>query len=142
MGFTVVPSVNAKTDTSGPSKNSSMTTVAPDAPNFPLTIMSVTACSASRRVRQISTPLPKARPSAFTTRGAGCVLIYSRAAESSVKVSYRAVGIPYRFIRSLAKALLPSRMAALALGPKQGIPTSFSRSTQPRTRGSSGVTTA
>ena len=38
--------------------------------------------------------------------------------------------------------ILPSIMAALALGPKQGIPFSSSASTQPNTRGSSGATTA
>ena len=58
------------------------------------------------------------------------------------KTAYRAVGMPYFFIRSLEKTLLPSRMAAALLGPKQGIPTASSLSTAPRTSGSSGATTA
>ena len=50
--------------------------------------------------------------------------------------------MPYFLISPLAKALLPSMAAAAALGPKQGIPRSSSRSTAPITSGSSGATTA
>ena len=50
--------------------------------------------------------------------------------------------MPYFFISSLAKTLLPSIMAARALGPKVEIPAWRSASAQPSTRGSSGATTA
>ena len=50
--------------------------------------------------------------------------------------------MPYFFIRSLAKALLLSMTAALASGPKQGMPAAVKASTAPRARGSSGATTA
>ncbi len=56
--------------------------------------------------------------------------------------SYAAVGIPYFFIRFFEKTLLPSMMAAFALGPKHLMPASSSASTQPSTSGSSGATTA
>ena len=67
---------------------------------------------------------------------------YLQTADMSSNTSYSAVGMPYFFIRFLEKTLLPSMMAAQALGPKQGIPFSSKASTQPRTRGSSGATTA
>ena len=60
----------------------------------------------------------------------------------SSKTSYAAVGMPYFFMRSLEKTLLPSRIAAALFGPKHGMPTASRRSTAPRTRGSSGATTA
>ena len=119
-----------------------MTTVEPDAPNLAFAIISVTAFTASSLVWAMITPLPKARPSALTTVGIGAVSRYASASESSVKISYAAVGMPYFFIRFLENALLPSMIAAAAFGPKQGIPFSFRRSTQPKTNGSSGATTA
>ena len=64
------------------------------------------------------------------------------AAAGSVNVSLAAVGMPYFFMRFLEKTLLPSMIAAFLLGPKQGTPAASSASTQPRTSGSSGVTTA
>ena len=119
-----------------------MTTVFPEAPNLPPTIISSTASSASSRLRQMSTPFPRARPSALTTMGQRWFRVrYSLAAETSVKVSYSAVGIWYFFIRSLENALLASIRAAAAVGPKAGIPLSVSRSTNPMARGSSGATT-
>ena len=71
IGTTVSPSVKDRTDTSGPVRNSSMTTVAPLSPKRPPSIMERTASRASFRVSQISTPLPRARPSALTTVGRG-----------------------------------------------------------------------
>ena len=71
--------------------------------------------------------------------------IYLESEKSIVTVSAvknSAVGIPYFFIRSLEKTLLPSMMAAFASGPKQGIPAASSASTAPSTSGSSGATTA
>ena len=58
----------------------------------------------------------------------------------SVKVSYWAVGMWYFFISSLENALLASRMAALARGPKAGMPAASRASTMPKARGSSGAT--
>ncbi len=52
------------------------------------------------------------------------------------------MGIPYFFIKSLAKTLLPSIAAAALLGPKALIPFSSNLSTAPRAKGSSGATTA
>ena len=46
----------------------------------------------------------------------------------------------YFFISSLEKALLASMTAALARGPKAGIPAASRASTMPRARGSSGAT--
>ena len=52
--------------------HSSMTTVEPEAPNLWSCIMERTASSASSTVAATTTPLPRARPSAFTTMGAPC----------------------------------------------------------------------
>ena len=71
--------------------------------------------------------------------------IISRAAalalSSWVNVSYFAVGMWYFFINSLENALLASMTAALALGPKAGMPAFSRASTIPKARGSSGATT-
>ena len=72
MGTTCLPSAKASTVTSGPTMHSSMTTVEPDSPNFLSAIISVAACLASSTVEATTTPLPRARPSAFTTMGAPC----------------------------------------------------------------------
>ena len=136
------PSVNESTETSGPSRNSSITMLFPLSPNTLSSIMLCTASSASARVFAIITPLPKARPSAFITVGMGAVLIYSSASSALLNTSYFAVGIEYFFMRFFEKTLLPSIIAAFAFGPKQGIPISLSASTAPSTSGSSGATTA
>ena len=73
MGTTASPSVKARTDTSGPVRNSSMTTVEPDLPNLAFAIISVTASRASWRGWAMMTPLPRARPSALMTVGMGAV---------------------------------------------------------------------
>ena len=69
-GRTVVPSVRAMKETSSPSRNSSTTTRLPASPNSRARMSSSTASSASATVAQMKTPLPLARPSAFTTTGA------------------------------------------------------------------------
>ena len=46
MGTTVFPSVKVSTDTSGPVRNSSITTHSPLFPNLPLSIISLMAFSA------------------------------------------------------------------------------------------------
>ena len=71
MGSMVSPSVKASTDTSGPARNSSMTTRAPLSPKSRSAIMERTAARALSLVSQMSTPLPRARPSALTTAGRG-----------------------------------------------------------------------
>ena len=50
--------------------------------------------------------------------------------------------MPYRFIKFLANTLLPSMAAAFFLGPKHRMPSALRASTAPKTRGSSGATTA
>ena len=60
----------------------------------------------------------------------------------SLKVSYFAVGILNSFIMSFEKIFEPSIIAALLSGPKQGIPALCKLSTAPKTKGSSGATTA
>ena len=142
IGTTVFPSVNDKTETSGPVKNSSMTIFAPLSPKTLSCIMDLTASFASSRVMQMITPFPNARPSALTTVGIGASSKYLRASSMSENTSYFAVGMPYFFIKFLENTLLPSMIAAALLGPKQGTPTSFNASTAPRTSGSSGATTA
>ena len=137
-----MPSVNERTETSGPVKNSSITILSPLFPNCLSFIIETTAFLASSLVIAIITPLPRARPSALTTVGIGQLSTYFKASSASVKTSYCAVGMLYFFIRSFEKTLLPSIIAAFFLGPKQGIPFSSSASTIPSTNGSSGATTA
>ena len=62
------PSHKAKTETSGPWIFSSRTTTFPDLPNLPLKIDSAALKHSSFELG-IKTPLPEARPSAFTTSG-------------------------------------------------------------------------
>ena len=134
--------VNDSTETSGPSRNSSITIWFPLAPNFFSSMISRTAANASSRVIAIRTPFPSARPSALMTAGIGAFSRYAIAFSASSKTAYAAVGIPYFFIRFFAKTLLPSMIAAFFRGPKQGIPMASSSSTHPSTSGSSGATTA
>ena len=70
MGTRCSPSQKANTVTSGPVIHSSMTTLAPAWPNLRPSIMERTASWASATVWATITPLPRARPSAFTTMGA------------------------------------------------------------------------
>ena len=142
IGTTTLPSVKLRTETSGPVRNSSMTTLEPEAPNLPSSIISLTASIASSLVCAMITPLPRARPSALMTVGMGAVSRYASALSQSSKTSYAAVGMLYFFMRFFEKILEPSMMAALASGPKHGMPMASSSSTQPRTSGSSIATTA
>ena len=88
-----------------------MTSLAPAAPCARLHMMSSTASRASWVVLATTTPLPAARPSALTTRGAPSLTTAFLALSGSVKTWLRAVGTPARFMTSLAKALLPSSRA-------------------------------
>ena len=137
-----MPSDKAKNDASSPARNSSMTTVRPASPKARSSMQAATARSASSRLRQTMAPFPAASPSALTTMGAPSSRQYWRAARASEKIRNRAVGIPWRDIRSLAKALELSSLAAAALGPKTAKPAARKRSASPSASGSSGPTTA
>ncbi len=89
----------------------------------------------------MSTPLPAARPSAFTTKGPPAVRMKSTAVSISVKTPYGAVGIPCRRMKSLANAFDHSNSAAARLGPNTGMPRAPSRSASPSASGASGPTT-
>ena len=87
MIFTVFPSTKERTETSRPVMNSSTTISFPAEPNFLSIISSRTPALASERSWQISTPFPRASPSAFNTMGIFAVSRYASAASGSVKVS-------------------------------------------------------
>ena len=133
----VFPSQNARTDTSLPVINSSITISLPASPNCLSSINVLTPSLASSNVLQINTPFPSANPSAFNTIGILAVSKYLIASSGSVKFSYAAVGILYFFIRSLENALEPSMIAAFFLGPKTRSPSDSNASTTPPTNGSS-----
>ena len=98
------PRKNARTDTSLPVINSSITISFPASPNCLSSINVLTPSLASSNVLQINTPFPSANPSAFNTIGILAVSKYLIASSGSVKFSYAAVGILYFFIRSLENA--------------------------------------
>ena len=134
--------MKARTETSGPVKNSSTTTLFPLAPKILSSIISLIPASASSSVSGIKTPLPSARPSALITVGNSFFsLIYAIASVGLLKTLYSAVGILYLSIRFFEKTFEPSMIAAFAFGPKVLNPFSLSASTIPATSGSSGATT-
>lgn len=121
----VYPSENARMESSGPSRYSSMTISSPAAPNSLSTKTAFNACSASCLVSGKSTPFPAANPEAFrTTRSNPHEARYARASSYWEAVNDRkpAVGIAWRSIKSLESVLEPSRSAASGEGPKTGIP--------------------
>src|SRR4051812_18487258 len=139
-GSTVVPSVTANSDTSGPSRYSSTST------GRPASSTARPCATAASRSGVTSTPLPAASPSSLTTYG----MPGEAAATSSSAVSSsagpptgyeRAVGTPAAAITCLAKDLLPSSWAACCEGPKQAMPASRTASAAPATSGTSGPTT-
>ena len=138
-GTTVLPSVSAKSEHSGPSSISSTTTSEPASPNA--VKHSWTPSRASCVVCATMTPLPAARPSALMTMGPPTLRTYSAQAASSVNDSYLAVGTPARSITSLANFFEPSICAALPLGPKTGMPSARTASATPATSGASGPIT-
>ena len=117
------PSARANSDTSSPSRSSSTTTSPPSA------AAARSPSASSSCDRQTKTPLPAARPSAFTTQGACGV------------VSRLAVGTPAATMTSLPNAFDPSIRAAAALGPKTARPFRRSSSPTPATSGASGPIT-
>ena len=90
---------------------------------------------------QTTTPLPAARPSAFTTTRPPAARAWASAGPSASKDPYAAVGMPAAAMTSLAKAFDPSRRAAAADAPKTATPAAASRSASPSTSGASGPTT-
>ncbi len=85
-GNTCVPSTIAMKLASSPSRNSSTTTTSPALPKRPAN-MSCAVVTASSAVAQITTPLPAARPSAFTTSGAFCARTQPASKFARVKVA-------------------------------------------------------
>ena len=81
---------------------------------------------AASSVWQTKTPLPEARPSAFTTHGARAT------------GSVAAIGTPAVRSTSFAKVFEPSMRAAAALGPKTVMPLWRSSSATPATSGAFG----
>ena len=72
----------------------------------------------------MTTPLPAASPSAFSTTGQpNSPARITRSASSSVSAVWkRAVGTPCRAMKAFANALLDSRRAASAVGPSSSRP--------------------
>ncbi len=130
-GTAVTPSVTANSETSGPSRNSSITTV-PQA----------RACAlAASRSAVTSTPLPAASASSLTTYGGPNAASARSASAGEAQVKEAAVGMPASAMTCLAKDFEPSITAAAASGPKQPIPASRSASAAPATSGASGPIT-
>ena len=84
-GSAVLPSHSANSETSSPTRHSSITTEAPASPNARASIIASIAASASSSVAATTTALPAARPSAFTTTGAPRRRTNARAAISIVE---------------------------------------------------------
>src|SRR4051794_11932094 len=134
-GSTVVPSVIANRDTSGPSRYSSTSTAPPPSSTFR------PCATAASRSSVTSTPFPAARPSSLTTYGAPTSSSTVSSSAGPPTGQARAVGTPAASITCLAKDLLPSSWAAWAEGPKQAIPASRTASAAPATSGTSGPMT-
>ena len=76
------------------------------------------AASTSTWSPQINTPLPNAKPSAFTTQRPFKDDAKSLAAGASENVPARAVGIPYFAMKPCENAFDDSNCAALRFGPQ------------------------
>lgn len=85
MQCALPPETNASSEHSGPVRHSSTSTLEPAEPNAPSKQLR-TAFSATSMVSATTTPLPAARPSAFTTTGAPSSCTYSSAGSNSVKL--------------------------------------------------------
>ncbi len=97
--------------------------------------------SAASRSDVTMTPLPAARPSAFTTCGAPSS---SNAASTSARLAARTarpVGTPAASMIRFANAFEPSSCAAALPGPNTGMPRSRTASATPATSGASGPMT-
>mmetsp|Transcript_63382 Transcript_63382/g.166006 ORF Transcript_63382/g.166006 Transcript_63382/m.166006 type:complete len:312 (-) Transcript_63382:531-1466(-) len=139
-----VPSVRQRMEHSGPAIFSSSTISMPASPIVPFSRKSRTAALASSRLVGTMTPLPAARPLALTTTSKGASSMYFRAAARlslPLKFLYAAVGMPWRAMKSLAKALEASICEAAFDGPKTAMPFSLRTSTMPSASMTSGPTT-
>ena len=130
-----VPSQITNSETSGPSRNCSITTVEP------ASRQASAWAAAAWRSSVTTTPLPAARPSSLTTCGAPNASRASWTCCSVVQVRAWAVGTPALSMTSLAKALEPSSRAASADGPNTSMPSARRASATPATSGASGPTT-
>jgi hypothetical protein len=85
MHTLVVPSQKASTDTSSPSSSSSTTTSLPASPNARSTMIFSRPATASCTLPRsgMSTPLPAAKPDAFSTTGYDTVLTCAQACTSA-----------------------------------------------------------
>ena len=100
----------ANSETSGPSRYSSITTRVARTPRVGQRLVAVTSVT--------TTPLPAASPSSLTTYGAPSSSSAAAASSAVVQTKARAVGTPAAAITSLANALDPSSRAAAPEGPK------------------------
>ncbi len=116
-----------------PISGSSSTTVREASPNWPA-MKARRVSRASPLLEASTTPFPAARPSAFSTMGNpwAQARMAASAGSSSVKVALAAQGMPWRNMKSLAKALLPSSRAVAASWPNTGIPSRRRASAQAR----------
>ena len=104
---------SANSETSGPSRYSSITTRS----------QAAAWASASSRSSVTTTPLPAASPSSLTTYGGpNSSSAVRRLRRRRCTSASRAVGTPAAAMTSLAKAFDPSSWAAAPDGPKQAIP--------------------
>ena len=110
----------------------------PASPNLLFSNIWVDAFIASSTVSQTTTPLPAARPSAFTTQYPFNSSIWSFAVFISLQYIKSGCGILFLLQKFLEKVLDPSNWAAFADGPKALIPISDNLSFNPSTRGISG----
>src|SRR5919201_85586 len=139
--MTSVPSVTARSESSGPSRRSSTTIFLPLRPKRSSTSMASIAFSASCSLSQTTTPLPRARPSAFTATFPSLSRAQALAGAGCVKASKSAVGMLARRISSLANDLLDSMRPAPRLGPKTLNPACRRASPTPASTAASGPRT-
>src|SRR5437016_7119283 len=99
-----------------------MTILLPAAPKDFLTRTSLMAAVASALVRQIRTPLPSARPSAFTAQCQPSDAAMSLAEFGWLVTHARAVGMPYRSMKICENAFDASNCADLRFGPQMRRP--------------------
>src|SRR5262249_33687204 len=130
-----------RNESSSPLRHSSITTRVPASPTILPESMSPAAITASSLVLQMTTPLPAAKPSAFTTTGV--LNRESSLLTSAIEVQIGECGGGSHGVGKifLAKALLDPSCAAVFVGPKTAHPRRENSSTTPSCRGSSGPTT-
>ena len=115
---TPVPSVTPRMESSGPSRSSSTTIVAPLRPKRLSTSIASTAAFDSSTVEHTITPLPRASPSALTATRPLRAFAQALAGAGCVNTSKSAVGMFACFMSALANDLLDSMRPAPRFGPK------------------------